>query len=87
MAGKATPPKTKKSTTPSEEKNRRVRIMVSSVVLGYQDFLESIYALLESFGYEVLMSHKGSIPINPNISAMSSCVEAVLKLWIPATCF
>ena len=33
--------------------------MVSSVVFGYEELLESIYALLVTFGYEVLMSHKG----------------------------
>ncbi len=59
--------------------HRRVRILVSSAVFGYEDFLESIYALLENFGYEVLMSHKGTIEIDPNISAMDSCVEAVEK--------
>ena len=63
---------------PSEEKGlRRVRILVSSVVYGYEDFLEMIYATLENFGYEVWMSHKGTIPIDPEISAMSSCEEAV----------
>lgn len=61
------------------EERRRVRLMVSSVVLGYEDFLESMYAILEDFGYEVFMSHKGTIPIDPNISAMSSCVETVEK--------
>lgn len=55
--------------------HRRVRILVSSAVLGYEDFLESIYALLENFDYEILMSHKGTIEIDPNISAMDSCVE------------
>ena len=51
--------------------------MVSSVVFGYEDFLESIYAILENFGYEVRMSHKGTIEIDPNVSAMSSCEQAV----------
>lgn len=61
----------------SVESSGRVRIMVSSVVHGYQDFLESIYSRLEDFGYEVLISHKGTIPIDPDISAMSSCLLAV----------
>lgn len=62
-----------------EWEQRRLRILVSSVVYGYEDFLESIYAILGNFGYEVLMSHNGTIPIDPNISAMSSCLEAVEK--------
>jgi hypothetical protein len=57
--------------------NRRLRILVSSVVYGYEDFLESIYSILGNFGYEVLMSYTGTIPIDPDISAMSSCLKAV----------
>jgi len=56
---------------------RRLRILVSSVVYGYEDFLESIYAILGNFGYEVLMSHNGTIEIDPDISAMSNCLKAV----------
>jgi len=57
--------------------NRPLRILVSSVVYGYEDFLESIYAILGNFGYEVLISYNGTIPIDPDISAMSSCLKAV----------
>ena len=55
----------------------RLKILVSSAVLGYEDLLESIYALLDSYGYEVVMSHKGTLPVNPEISAMDSCLESV----------
>ncbi len=55
----------------------KLKILVSSVVFGYEDLLESVYALLNEFGYEVLMSHKGTVPVDPDISAMSSCLEAV----------
>jgi len=54
-----------------------LKIFVSSAVHGYEDLLESIYALLSEYGYEVMMSHKGTVPINPEISAMSSCLKAV----------
>jgi hypothetical protein len=56
---------------------QRLKILVSSVVYGYEELLESVYALLETFGYEVLMSHKGTVPIDPNLSAMDSCLDAV----------
>ncbi len=59
--------------------NDKLKILVSSVVFGYEDLLESIYSLLEEYQYDVLMSHKGTIPIDPEISAMSSCLEAVEK--------
>ncbi|HKV40882.1 MAG TPA: DUF4062 domain-containing protein [Blastocatellia bacterium] len=55
----------------------RLKILVSSVVYSYEDLLESIYALLETFGYEVLMSHKGTVPIDPDRSAMDNCLKAV----------
>ena len=71
----------KKTTKPKSlattKEEPRLKVLVSSVVLGYQDFLESIYALLEQYGYEVVMSHKGTLPVDPEISAMSSCVQAV----------
>lgn len=60
-----------------EGSDRKLKILVSSVVYGYEDLLETIYALLESFGYEVLMSYKGTIPIDPDESAMDSCLQAV----------
>lgn len=56
---------------------KRLKILVSSAVYGYEEMLESIYALLETYGYEVMMSHKGTIPVDPNESAMDSCLDAV----------
>ena len=77
MEAKRKTSKPKKAAPKAAPEKRRVRILVSSVVYGYEDFLESIYAILENFGYEVMMSHKGTIEIDPNISAMSSCEKAV----------
>ncbi len=56
---------------------QRVTIFVSSSVYGSEDLLDSVYALLESFGYRVLMSHKGTVPIAPGLSAMDNCLAAV----------
>lgn len=66
-----------KSKSTKEETEPKLKILVSSVVYGYEDLLESIYALLETFGYEVLMSHKGTVPIDPDDSAMNNCLQAV----------
>jgi len=66
--------------TPSEPDGKpepRLRLLVSSTVFGYEELLESLYALLDGFGYDVLMSHKGTVPIDPDISAMDSCLAAV----------
>ena len=56
---------------------RKLRLLVSSVVYGYEELLESLYALLDGFGYDVLMSHKGTVPIDPERSALDSCLKAV----------
>jgi hypothetical protein len=60
----------------SSKGNPRLKILVSSVVRGYEDMLESIYAILDQ-DYDVIMSHKGTLPVDPEISAMNSCVQAV----------
>lgn len=69
--------KTKKLGDASPPAPQRPSIFVSSSVYGSEDLLDSTYALLESFGYHVLMSHKGTIPINPALSAMDNCLAAV----------
>jgi hypothetical protein len=53
--------------------------MVSSTVYGHENLLDSIHALLTSFGYDVWMSAAGSLRVNPGVSAMKSCLEAVEK--------
>jgi len=70
-----------KSTEQAPQKRRK--LLVSSAVYGYEELLESIYALLspssddDSHGYEVIMSHKGTLPVDPNVSALNSCLKAV----------
>jgi len=55
----------------------KLKILVSSTVYGHEELLESVYSLLTTYGYEVLMSHKGTIPVDPDHSAMDSCLDAV----------
>jgi len=53
--------------------------MVSSTVYGQEEELDRVYTLLTIYGYEVWMSHKGTIPvISPN-TAFQNCLEAVDK--------
>lgn len=52
-------------------------LMVSSVVYGYEELLDRIYASLSTFGYEVWMSHKGTMPVYPTMTALESCRHAV----------
>ena len=56
---------------------RKINIMVSSSVYGIQDLLNQIYAVLGGYGYNVWMSHKGTIPTNPQQTAFENCLTAV----------
>lgn len=61
------------------KKKQRLTIMVSSTVYGIEELLEQVYALLGGFGYEVWMSHKGTVPVNPDQTALESCLIGVDK--------
>lgn len=60
-------------------KKKRLTIMVSSTVYGIEELLDQVYALLSGFGYEVWMSHKGTVPVYPDQTALESCMTAVAK--------
>lgn len=56
---------------------KKLIIMVSSTVYGIEELLDRIYSLLTSFGYEVWLSHKGTMPVNSSKSALENCLQAV----------
>lgn len=58
---------------------RKLKIMVSSTVFGVEELLDRVYTLLTQFGYEVWMSHKGTVPVFSEESAFESCLMAVDK--------
>jgi hypothetical protein len=53
------------------------RVMVSSAVHGFEPFLDQVYGTLKGYGYEVWMSHKGTIPVDPKKTAFENCLAAV----------
>lgn len=53
--------------------------MISSTVYGIEELFDRIYILLTTFGYEVWMSHKGTMPVFSNCSAFENCLRAVEK--------
>jgi hypothetical protein len=59
--------------------NARLKIMVSSTVYGIEELLDRIYTLLTSYGYEVWMSHKGTVPVRSDRTAFENCLTAVDK--------
>ena len=63
--------------TPQAGPLPKLRLMVSSTVYGLEGFLDQVFAILEGYGYEVWMSHKGTVPTNPKKTAFSNCLEAV----------
>lgn len=56
---------------------KKLTIMVSSTVYGIEELLDRIYTLLTSFGYEVWMSHKGTVPVRSSRTAFDNCLAAV----------
>ena len=61
------------------KKKSEVKIMVGSTVYGFEDQISQIVAQLNTLGYKVLNSHYGSIKVNPNLSNMDNCLNAVAE--------
>lgn len=61
------------------------KILVGSTVYGFENKLYQIVALLQSMGYEVLNSHVGTIKVNPKLSNLENCLNAVDECGIIRT--
>ena len=57
----------------------KVKIMVGSTVYGFEDQISQIVAQLNTLGYNVLNSHYGSIKVNPHLSNLDNCLNAVAE--------
>jgi len=60
-----------------EKKTDKIKIMVGSTVYGFENELSAIVGLLTTLGYEVLNSHAGTVKVNPNLSNLENCLNAV----------
>jgi len=58
---------------------KKLTILVSSTVYGIEELLDRVYTLLTAYGYEVWMSHKGTVPVFSNRTAFENCLAAVDK--------
>ncbi|MGB5157329.1 DUF4062 domain-containing protein [Desulfobacterium sp. N47] len=58
-------------------KKPKLIVMVSSTVYGIEELLDRVYSILTNFGYEVWMSHKGTVPVLSNKTAFDNCLDAV----------
>jgi len=54
-----------------------IKIMISSSVYGAQSLLRQTYATLLAFGYDVICSPIGTLPVNPKRANLTNCLEAV----------
>lgn len=59
--------------------NAKLTVLVSSTVYGIEELLDRIYTLLTRYGYEVWMSHKGTVPVRSDRTAFENCLAAVDK--------
>ena len=57
--------------------DKKIKIMVGSTVYGFENELYQVVALLQTLGYEVLNSHVGTIKVNPKLSNLENCLNAV----------
>ncbi len=56
---------------------QKIKIMVGSTVYGFEDQLSQIVAQLQLLDYDVLNSYNGSIKVNPTLSNLDNCLNAV----------
>lgn len=61
------------------KKKTKVKIMVGSTVYGFEDHLSQLVAQLNMLKYDVINSHYGSIKVNPKLSNLENCINAVAE--------
>jgi len=63
----------------NKHETKKLTVMVSSTVYGIEELLDRVFTLLTSYGYDVWMSHKGTVPVRSNRTAFENCLAAVEK--------
>jgi hypothetical protein len=58
-------------------RKRVLKLMLASTVYGFEDQLSKIIADLENQNFQILNSFYGSIKVNPNLSNLDNCIQAV----------
>jgi len=58
-------------------KRNHIKIFIASTVYNFESDLNTIYELLDNLGYDVYMSHKGSLPLNSKLSNLINCTDGV----------
>lgn len=60
-----------------EKKRGQIKMMLASTVYGFEDQLSKIIEDLKQNEYKVLNSFYGSIQVNPKLSNLDNCIQAV----------
>jgi len=59
--------------------NKKLSIMVSSTVYDIRPLLKQVFAMLDAYGFHVLMSDRGTVAVDPRKHNFDSCIRAVDK--------
>tara|TARA_R110002051_G_C8725131_1_gene497229 strand:+ start:804 stop:1397 length:594 start_codon:yes stop_codon:yes gene_type:complete len=55
----------------------KIEIMIASSVYGYEDQINQICGIFEQMGYQPISSHYKTMLVNPALSNMQNCLNAV----------
>jgi len=58
-------------------KRNHIRVFVASTVYNFEYQLKQIFELLDGYGYDVFMSHKGTVLIDSFQSNLKNCTDGV----------
>jgi Domain of unknown function (DUF4062) len=59
------------------EPRNNIKVLVATTVYGYEDQLASVYAQLDTYGYDVMNSHMGTVYAGADKSNLQNCLNAV----------
>ena len=59
-----------------KERNH-IKVFVSSTVYDFESQLDVVYSTLDGYGYDVMMSHKGTVPLDSKLSNLENCLKGV----------
>ncbi len=58
-------------------KRNHIKVFVASTVYNFEYVLRQVYEQLDSYGYDVCMSHMGTILLDSSKSNLDNCINAV----------
>lgn len=62
---------------PKPQKRNHIKVFVASTVYNFEYELNTIYEYLDNLGYDVCMSHKGTMLLDSKVSNLENCKNGV----------